>query len=430
MNVVDTIRREQFCQIKDEIRRSTDYLVVGLDVAKHKHNAFMGSATGKSLLRRLVFENNLSGYCKLLERVKAIKAQNAFSKVVFGIEPTGNYHKPLARHLIKCAQHVVLVTGVAVKNNRELLNNRWDKNDTKDAANIADLVSRGKFLYYDYPSGSISQLRQLLSLRRRLKKEEHSLRMRIRNNLLAQYFPELDPFYKACERESLAIVGWCLDPSKIAGMEFDKFFLMVTRSKRGIAQKKRLEKIHRLAVESVGCRMWPAVEFEASLLVQKLNDVRRQLDQIKDLMEDICRQFDQYPLLLTIPGFGPYICARVIASIASPWRFDSGKQLLKMAGYDLGASRSGQRSDKVVPVISKRGNSELRYALYQAAHIASIHNPDFVGYFTRMLRGRERERGIKTKMKVKLAAKLLKIAWTLMKKQEVFDPAYLYQGID
>ncbi|MGD8332722.1 MAG: hypothetical protein PVF11_03585, partial [Desulfobacterales bacterium] len=71
MNVVDTIRREQFCQIKDEIRRSTDYLVVGLDVAKHKHNAFMGSATGKSLLRRLVFENNLSGYCKLLERVKA-----------------------------------------------------------------------------------------------------------------------------------------------------------------------------------------------------------------------------------------------------------------------------------------------------------------------------------------------------------------------
>ena len=76
-------------------------------------------------------------------------------------------------------------------------------------------------------------------------------------------------------------------------------------------------------------------------------------------------------------------------------------------------------------MISKRGNSELRYALYQAAHIASIHNPDFIRYFTRMLRGRERERGIKTKMKVKLATKLLKIAWTLMKKQEIFDPVYL-----
>ena len=101
-----------------------------------------------------------------------------------------------------------------------------------------------------------------------------------------------------------------------------------------------------------------------------------------------------------------------------------------MAGYDLCASRSCKSSDDAVPVISNNGNGQVRYALYQAAHIASIHNPDFVGYFTRMLRGRERERGIKTKMKVKLAAKLLKIAWTLMKKQEVFDPAYLYQGID
>ena len=100
MNVVDTIRREQFCQIKSEIQRSDQYLVVGIDVAKHKHLAFMGSSTGKSLLRRLVFGNNLEGYCKLLERSKAIQAQNALSTVVFGLEPTGNYHKPLGMHLI------------------------------------------------------------------------------------------------------------------------------------------------------------------------------------------------------------------------------------------------------------------------------------------------------------------------------------------
>jgi len=37
---------------------------------------------------------------------------------------------------------VVLVSGVAVKRNRELLDGRWDKHDTKDAANIADLISQ------------------------------------------------------------------------------------------------------------------------------------------------------------------------------------------------------------------------------------------------------------------------------------------------
>ena len=91
----------------------------------------------------------------------------------------------------------MLVTGKAVKNNRELLDGRWDKNDTKDAANVADLVSRGKCLYCDYPSEGINELRDLLSLRRRLKKEEHSLKMRIRNSLLSKYFPELDIFYNA-----------------------------------------------------------------------------------------------------------------------------------------------------------------------------------------------------------------------------------------
>ena len=52
----------------------------------------------------------------------------------------------------------------------------------------------------------------------------------------------------------------------------------------------------------------------------------------------------------------------------------------------------------------------------------------FRSYFTKLLQGRERERGIKTKMRVKLAAKMLIIAWTLMKKKEVFDPVYLSAG--
>jgi hypothetical protein len=46
-------------------------------------------------------------------------------------------------------------------------------------------------------------------------------------------------------------------------------------------------------------------------------------------------------------------------------------------------------------------------------------------YYTRKLHGREKEKGIHTKMIVKLSAKMLLIAWTLMKKKEAFEPAYL-----
>jgi transposase len=385
----------------------------------------LGTATGKVLFKKLIFENNLQGFSRLLETAEAIKTQNGLSKLVYGLEPTGNYHKPLARHLISCGRDIVMVTGQAVKSNRKVLDGRWDKNDTKDAANVADLVSRGRCVYYDSPSPAIEELRSLLSLRKRLKKEEHSLRMRIRNGLLAQYFPELDQYYNACENESLAIVKWCLNPDKIAAMEFDQFFKMVTRTTRGIAQSRRLHKIYQAALDSVGCPMEPAAEFEAELLVEKLDQVRRQIRNTLILIEEVCLSFEEYTYLLTIPGFGPYVSARVLASIADPFRFDRRKQVIRLSGYDLCANRSGKTSDKAVPVISKNGNGELRWALYQAAQIASSKTDHFRIYFAKMLRGRERERGIKTKMRVKLAVKMLIIAWTLMKKKEVFDPNHL-----
>jgi hypothetical protein len=51
MNNVDASRLERFRQFKEEIHGSTEYLVVGIDVAKEKHHGFFGTATGKTLLR-------------------------------------------------------------------------------------------------------------------------------------------------------------------------------------------------------------------------------------------------------------------------------------------------------------------------------------------------------------------------------------------
>jgi len=425
MDFMDISRIKEFRQFKKEIRGSEQYLIVGIDIGKVKHHAFLGTANGHTVQKGLIVKNNLSGFSYLMGRVQFHMDRDGFEDVVFGLEPTSVYHKPLAEFLIEQGHLVVYATNEAINKNRSLLDGRWDKNDTKCSANVADLLSQGKCQYYDLPDIKFRDLRNLLLLRKRLRKQLHSSKMRIRNNLVAQYFPEFDKLWKKCEEENLAIVRWCLDPSTISCLEFDEFFSMVTTTRRGIAQKLRLQKIHRLAVESVGCPMGAAAEFEATLLVDKLKYVRRQLKEIAELMEDFCMEFSEYSWLLTIPGFGPYIAARVLASISNPWRFDSSNQVIKLAGYDLGANRSGKTSNEAVPVISKRGNSELRYALYQAAHVASSRNPDFIRYYTRMLRGRERERGIKTKMKVKLAAKMLKIAWILMRKQEVFDPDHL-----
>ena len=162
-------RLGEFLQLKKEIRGSDKHLIIGIDVAKEKHYAFFGTATGRTLLRRLIFDNSREGFETMLHRALAFMAQEGLDKLIFGMEPTADYHKPLGEYLINNGLPVVLVSNEAAHENRKTLDGRWDKNDTKDSANVADLISQGKFLYYDLPSPPIRNLRNLLSLKKKLK---------------------------------------------------------------------------------------------------------------------------------------------------------------------------------------------------------------------------------------------------------------------
>jgi transposase len=223
------------------------------------------------------------------------------------------------------------------------------------------------------------------------------------------------------------ILFWqLLNTASIRGpwhLDFDGFLKLVTKRAVTLKQEKRLHNLWRLAHDSAGCEVHEAAKWEAQTLVAKLRSVR---DHVKDLerrMEKVASQFPEYQCLLSIPGFGPIVSAMVLAAIGNPFRFEHRKQVLRMAGLDLSAERSGKNSDSAKAVISKQGKAALRYALVQAAMVASTSNPKIRNYFSGLLKGREFERGIRLKMRVKLAAKFLVVAWTLMKSNEQFEPS-------
>jgi hypothetical protein len=58
----DRDRIERFRQFRREIRGSESDLLVGIDIGKEKHHAFFGTATWKTHLRRLVFDNSREGF--------------------------------------------------------------------------------------------------------------------------------------------------------------------------------------------------------------------------------------------------------------------------------------------------------------------------------------------------------------------------------
>jgi len=425
MNEIESNSIDRFRQFKKEIRGSKEHLIVGLDIAKRKHHGFLGDANGRTLLKGLIVENSAEGFRHLLTQVRFYMDREGLSEVVFGLEPTSVYHKPLAEHLIEQGHLVVYATNEAIKKNRSLIDGRWDKNDTKDSANVADLVAQGKCHYYDLPELRLRDLRILLLFRKRLKKQLHSCRVRIRNNLVAQYFPELDELWNTAEAENLAIVQWYLDPARIRQLSCEQFIAKVRTHNGGLRQQRRLRCIWEAAGTSIGCQPGPALALEAELVVDALKFVRQQLDRVERAIATLAEGFEEYSYLKTIPGFGPYVAAMTLASIGNPHRFENRAQLIRLAGLDLSANRSGEKSRSAVPVISKKGKADFRYALYQAALVASSLTTDFRAYYHRLLEGRQRESGIRTKMLVKIAAKMLVIAWTLMKRKEPFKPAHI-----
>jgi transposase len=107
----DESRLKELRQLKCEIRGTTQHLVVGIDIAKGRHNAFFGTPAGKTLLRGFVFDNTKEGFDKLLFQADTLKTRESLAKLVFGMEPTADYHKPLGEYLITHGHMVVLVAG-------------------------------------------------------------------------------------------------------------------------------------------------------------------------------------------------------------------------------------------------------------------------------------------------------------------------------
>lgn len=92
-------------------------------------------------------------------------------------------------------------------------------------------------------------------------------------------------------------------------MDFGRFFHLVTTRERGLAQQRRLKAIWEVAAASIGCAVDRVSQFEAQVLVEKILQVQKEIKDTQQLIETINQQFKEYHLLLTIPGFGPYVAS-------------------------------------------------------------------------------------------------------------------------
>ena len=80
-------RLEWFRQFKEHINAWPNTLIVGIDIGKDTHHAFFGTPAGLTIHRRLIFENSIYGFDRLLFLIKSQMSDKQLTEVVIGVEP-------------------------------------------------------------------------------------------------------------------------------------------------------------------------------------------------------------------------------------------------------------------------------------------------------------------------------------------------------
>jgi len=156
---------------------------------------------------------------------------------------------------------------------------------------------------------------------------------------------------------------------------------------------------------------------------QSIKTLDKQLKAIEKQMEDLLRSdieiWSKVEKLLTIKGIGLKTIAIVIGETQGFALIKNQRQLVSYCGYDVVRRESGS-SIKGKTRISKKGNSNIRSAMYFPAMVASRFNPEMKKTYERLIKNKPSKKiGL-----VAIQRKLLVLLYTLWKKDEPYDENY------
>lgn len=160
-----------------------------------------------------------------------------------------------------------------------------------------------------------------------------------------------------------------------------------------------------------------------------LNDMDVYASRLEGLLENMAGKLQEIPYidkLMEIKGIGLATVSGFIAEVGDIGRFDSPKQLQKLAGYAIVANDSGKHDGE--SRISYRGRKRLRHVLYEAAVSLVGKNAEFreiYGYY----RTRKENPLKKMQSVVAVACKVLRIFYAILTKGIRYDPVKLLSDI-
>ena len=403
-------------------------LIVGIDVGSETHYARAFDWRNYEYSKKpLEFSNTEAGFQMFKAWMEDLADKHGKDAVLPGMEPTGHYWFALGKFLQDNGMRPVHVNPHHVKKSKELDDSNPNKNDRKDPKTIAALVNEGRFSYPYIPTGVYAEIRSLSNLRFQTQEEITRLK-----NRLARWFSIYFPEYKDVYGDMKAVSGRMV--LKVAPLPEDIIKLGVEGvnriwrdAKLRGAGMKRAKTLVTAAEHSVGSREAP--EAARMELRNLLEDMDVYASRLEGLLENIAEKLEEIPYidkLMEIKGIGLVTVSGFIAEVGDIGRFDSPKQLQKLAGYAIVANDSGKHNGE--SRISYRGRKRLRYTLYEAAISLIGKNAEFKEIHE-YYRTRKDNPLKKMQSVVAIACKVIRVFYAILTKGVDYDPQKLMRDI-
>ena len=347
--------------------------LIGIDIAKYKHDCFIIDNNGQVIRDSFSFDNSQEGFLYLLDVLKSLDCSQ---KIKIGLEATGHYGTNLKFFLNDHGYSFMEFNPLLVKRFASSHSLRRTKTDKCDASLIASVLSDPTIKYkpYRFSSYHILELKTLTRFRESMIKQR-SLQLVQITNILDKIFPEFKPFFgNKLSSTALFILSKYKKPSRIARWS-NKDIQDIHNFSRRIPMFKFV-KLKELAKNTVGNENQYLISLLQSIL-NIYNTLDAEVSSLDSQITEIMKQYDSP--IASIQGISLISAASLIGEFGDISKFDNPNQMLAYAGLEPSRAQSGTTDFKGHMV--KHGSGHLRYVLFNLVPVLCLHNPIFYSYY-------------------------------------------------
>lgn len=390
---------------------------IGIDVGKRHHEVGVIDEKGQPIGKTLRFENSKSGSEKLLEFFN--QHQLAPDNSVIGLEATGHYWLSIFSFVHKLGFKTTVFNPLQSDSLRNFYL-RKTKNDVKDAYLIAQVIRIDSPDETPFIKEDLLKLRHLERLRYSFVDQVSDIKRKV-ISLLDQVFPEYEQLFSDTFSKSSTevLMNYTLpeDLLEIDPQELANLLQEASNGRYGESRAlKKADQLRESALNTFGITIGTDVfKLQIQLLLEQIQLIEKHLKEIEEVMIEISNRQKHY--LTTITGISDVTACVILGEIGSIDRFERPEQLVAYAGLDASVHQSGDFNSSNTR-ISKRGSPYLRRAIWQAAFVASNHDPLLSLYYQKL---RKRGKAHGTAIGA-VARKLTHIIFAILRDNKPYEP--------